>query len=366
MRVAADFSHKMTCLAVLATISVVYIHSTAYLTMQNPARWNVFVETLITRSFTRWAVPFFFAASGFWFGRSEYVSAKIPYHALLASKANSLLIPYVCWCCIGFVLSLPLIVGNNIIAGNAFFDRTVFSVAGIWGKLDAFFGITSVGPQANMPLWFVRSLMLLFLFAPIWRKMLLLPFGVGLLTVGAVLCLVVCPIGIPCLQLPSEAVSWFAIGMVVSRYEIEALSISRSVMMAAGIVYVAASAGVAAMTAGWFALKYVSGCVYLFNNFLIPVCGMVFVWAVYDMVDALRLLEIPLWMRQTFFIYCVHEIVCGYMISATRFWFGKTDMVTCLCTLWVPVAAYFCSGFVLAMFVRRVSPRFYAVISGGR
>lgn len=39
----------------------------------------------------------------------------------------------------------------------------------MWGTFDAIFGICRVSPRALGVLWFVRSLIILFLFAPLWR-----------------------------------------------------------------------------------------------------------------------------------------------------------------------------------------------------
>lgn len=71
---AENISKKMTVLSFCAMLSVVLIHSTSCLTVEHPARWNLFCQYLITRSFTYWAVPFFFLMSGYWFAKSDYIS----------------------------------------------------------------------------------------------------------------------------------------------------------------------------------------------------------------------------------------------------------------------------------------------------
>ena len=86
-----------------------------------------------------------------------------------AKKVRGLLIPYILWCLIGCAVGSPLIVLNNYMQGHAIVERTVFESHSLWGTLDAVFGICRVSPRALGVLWFVRSLLILFLFAPLWR-----------------------------------------------------------------------------------------------------------------------------------------------------------------------------------------------------
>lgn len=84
-----QFSQKATWLSVMAMASVVILHSTACLTVEKPAAWNVFVQYLVTRSFTYWAVPFFFAMSGFWFARGGYMQGKEALTCFFKKKPNT-------------------------------------------------------------------------------------------------------------------------------------------------------------------------------------------------------------------------------------------------------------------------------------
>ena len=53
--------------------------------------------------------------------------------------------------------------------GHSLLERTVFASHSLGGILDAVFGICRISPKPIGVLWFVRSLLILFLFAPLWR-----------------------------------------------------------------------------------------------------------------------------------------------------------------------------------------------------
>lgn len=71
MQITESLSHKIKVLPFWAMISVLFIHSNT-LGAFEVASWNVFLQRLLTRSLSSWAVPFFFMVSGFWFANGNY------------------------------------------------------------------------------------------------------------------------------------------------------------------------------------------------------------------------------------------------------------------------------------------------------
>ncbi len=71
-----EISKKVCWLSLMAMTGVLFIHSNAVGTLTDPATWNSIVQRIFTRSFTAWAVPFFFMTSGFWFARGGYVAGN--------------------------------------------------------------------------------------------------------------------------------------------------------------------------------------------------------------------------------------------------------------------------------------------------
>lgn len=63
-------SKKVSFLSFVAMVAVVVIHCNTIGTLPEPSRWNLFFQTVFSRMGTAWAVPFFFAVSGFWANRS--------------------------------------------------------------------------------------------------------------------------------------------------------------------------------------------------------------------------------------------------------------------------------------------------------
>ena len=171
MRIDEDFSRKMKVLSFAAMATVVLIHSKT--NGENASDWNVFIQTFLNRGLSDWAVPFFFVASGFWFGKQiEDMSPSCFFHQgygkFMRKKALSIIFPYLLWSVIGALLQLPLVCFNNHIKGRWLFQRTVFDANGAWGVIDNLLGITKAGPVGNMPLWFLRVLIIFFLLSPMW------------------------------------------------------------------------------------------------------------------------------------------------------------------------------------------------------
>jgi surface polysaccharide O-acyltransferase-like enzyme len=158
-------SRKITVLSFIAMISVVMIHSHAIGAIENPASWCVFIQSFFMRTATNWAVPFFFIVSGYFFAsRNINNFKKSGYFRLMRKKYSSLFIPYILWALIGTVISVSLIVLNNYLSSRGLFERTFLAPEGCWSKIDLLFGVTYNGPKGNLALWYVRALLLIFLF----------------------------------------------------------------------------------------------------------------------------------------------------------------------------------------------------------
>ena len=128
MEVDKQFSRKIRVLSFVAAIAVVLIHSNTYGT--NASDWNVFVQTLLSKGITGWAVPFFFLVSGLWFGRStngidmrRFVSRE--YGPMLRKKFKGLCLPYVIWCVLGAIIQLPILCFANHVAKREVFQGAV-------------------------------------------------------------------------------------------------------------------------------------------------------------------------------------------------------------------------------------------------
>lgn len=360
-------SRKFVWLSFFAMVSVIMIHSISVLTTKSPAAWNVFAQHLLLRSFTYWAVPFFFMCSGFWFAKGKYVMRSVgegPTVTVLAfwgKKVRTLLVPYVLWVLIAVVMILPLTLGNNYLMHRWLWERTFVDNAGVWGKVDGLFGIVCAQPSANGPLWYLRALILLFALAPIWRFVALRRWGwLALLAFGWVE-IFVCPIGIPQVHLGGSSVGWFVLGMAVALKGWENVRLPKCAVSLAACVWIAAAlakcfhmVGVDFIPCEWFWRI----------NALIPLGGVVCLWGLYDHCRVSSIEPRP-WMRATFWVFCFHQIPISYFMAICLYVFGKGDGMTLLIALAnVAFVAYL--SFAIAGCAKRRFGACYHLLTGGR
>lgn len=343
-------SKKISVLSFLAMIGVVMIHSNTLGTMSVAAGWNIVIQKILTRTFTAWAVPFFFVVSGFWFARGRYIQEnggglKI----FLLKKMKTLLIPYLLWAVIGAAIALPLYVFNNFVNHEPFLARTFLSAPGVWAKVNRLFGITCNGPSGNLALWYVRTLLVLFLFAPIW-KVVYRKAGKWLLVPALTLALIVPQIQIPHIEIKLGSVGWFLIGIGVSQWIAEVRKIPIVAVVVAGL--------------GWATLSVASAVGFVLLPSLIPLCGIVFMWGACDLV-AKRDFEVPRYMKKSFWVYCLHGSMIGYLLAGIPYVVGKTDISTFVTTLFSPVIAIVVCLFA-AHLCEKLNIKLFSLLSGGR
>lgn len=142
----------------LACLMVVFIHSFnifAYIGINNVDILQLIMSPV--RMLTKLGVPIFFIVSGY---LSKNTLKKMSYKDMVIRKAKILLIPYLLWNAIYMVFELL----GYFILPDAFEDLTSITLGGILIKL---LGIPFMEPPIYEPLWFVRTLFLIFLFLPL-------------------------------------------------------------------------------------------------------------------------------------------------------------------------------------------------------
>lgn len=345
-----DVGKKVTILSFLAMFGVVMIHSNSIGPMTNPVGWNVVTQKILTRTFTEWAVPFFFVMSGFWFARGRYLKdAGEKYGTFITKKAKTLLIPYLLWAVIGAAIALPLYVFNNFVNHEPLLARTFLSAPGAWAKIDRLLGIACNGPSGNLALWYVRTLLILFVLAPVW-KAVYRKLGKWLLIPALALALVVPETRVSYMEVKLGSISWFLVGVGASQWIAEGRKIPLGVVVTAGL--------------GWASLSVASAVGYAVVPSMIPLCGIVSMWGGYDLVVK-KEIEVPKYMKQSFWVYCLHGSVVGYFLAGIPFVVGKTDISTCVTTLITPPIVIGLCLFA-AHLCEKMNGKFFALLSGGR
>ena len=345
-----------------AMVTVILIHSKT--NGASAAAWDVFIQTLLNRGLSDWAVPFFFVASGYWFGVStarlrfqEFILNG--YVKLLQRKYKTLFLPYIAWCLIGAMLQLPLVCFNNHVKHTPLFSRIVFAADGFWDFINNLFGITHIGPVGNMPLWFMRVLLFFFLFSPAWillrqwmpKKMVL---GIGVL-------MVLFQLNVPSISLSLGSIGWMLIGLGLAEFNLSC-NARRPILTCIlfGVVYVACAIFESLSMAGWVDLGHAR---IVFKR-LIPFAGIPFWWMLYDLI--LRCCRrIPALKIDTFWIYCIHQCFTAYTIAAGFYVLGKSDSV-CICLMFVALVVGLTMSLWTSVLVKRILPSAHSFLVGGR
>lgn len=150
----ADLSQKFRVASLIATIMVVVRHSANIAAFYPQGGMPLWLSRFESGSvfMTDVAVPFFFFVSGFFFMRCSYYSLR-KYWEMIKKKVHTLFVPFAVWSIVG---ALVLCVYDKEGAlGNSLLACIHNFFMGYW------YG----------PLWYVRDVMLLMLFYPIYGWM---------------------------------------------------------------------------------------------------------------------------------------------------------------------------------------------------
>lgn len=348
----------MRVLSALAFVGVMLIHSAAPLYVSDCARWNYAFARFACKHLVSFAVPFFFFGSGYWFGRGRFMRGQSSYVGLLKNKALALLVPYIAWSIIGAVVGVPLIVITNRLQGNALFARTFLEGNGVFEKLDLLFGIKAFLPMHCGVLWFVKFLLIIFLFCFVWRI-----FVRGRLMAIVLLVLSVAAIILPSVQMPivglsSGYVGYFSLGVAFALMELMQKQLPRSLSILAFVGWVGLSLAMAICDGlGWNYHAVLTS--------LVPFMGVLAVLGLYDNCSFLNRIKLRATMFETFWLYCSHQMIAAWITAIVFHLLGKSDVVTFAMIFFTPVLVIPIS-LAVSNCVKKLNKRFYAILTGGR
>ena len=354
MPVSETLSRKISVLSFVAMASVVICHHSIVGNVVQLRFGNLVVQSFV-HGLALFAVPFFFVMSGFWFAHGAYVQGESEWQGvgkLWCKKVRMLLVPYLLWGLLGAILLVPTGLFSIHVQGEAY-ARTFLGIGGFWKSVDAVFGLARLAPISNGALWYVRVLLMFFLFAPLWRVLFRVGRWLPLLLGLAFILLPVSRVSIPYVVENLAAFGWLLLGMGLEGWIAENRRLPRSVAVLCGVV--------------WFALMVVRGVRYaeglevapIFST-LISLFAIAFFWSIADWAPLYRA-----FMKPTFWVYCLHGPLTEYFRSGTWFLFGKGDASTLFTLFGMSlVTLAVCLG--LAYALQRLMPRLYALLSGGR
>lgn len=321
----AFISRKCRWLSVVAMFAVIIIHCNSIGTFADASYWNRFFQQAFSRVGTSWAVPMFFVISGYWAYQSLQ---KETYRKLIRKKVRGLLVPYVCWAVLGALIVLPLICFNNMVMHRTILERTVFAQSSVWSFCDALLGITRGGPMGNLALWYVRTLMLLFLFSPI-EHIIVCKLRWWALFISLILILVCPKYSIPFMSIESLGVGCFLLGMSLGELGLMQRQLPRLWTIGIGLAWFV---GVII----WTRLSILEQQPTIPFQYSIPLLGGLMWFGLYDWFGE-RIRFSVLLERKTFWVYCLHGVLVGYFVSGGYFILGKTNAVSIILALLSPV-----------------------------
>lgn len=324
-------NEKVALLSFVAAVLVVLIHVGLNAELGS---WRWWIWQMCSNGICRWAVPFFFAVSGYFL--TAHIGEKDWWRQAVAKRAKSLMIPYFIWNFIGVGYGIALCIGANMLAHR---PLTTNFLEG-WHRLQ-WLGIHPTEGAYVGTLWFVITLFLFVLASPVIeygvRK---LKWGFPLLLLGLSYC------GIPPLPFNFNPgwMMYFAAGIAARRYPIK---VGRwcAALIPVALAWIAADK--------WWMLSVGST---VFDSTPRPAIIMLLtgIWAIAPTVRLPKLLG-----GAAFPLYLMHIFVIqGYAAAFPARTTLLMWIVTWFSTVIICIA--------LAIALRRIAPKLSAVLFGGR
>lgn len=378
---SAKFSRRIVIISNLAMFSVVLIHSNSILSYPEAGVGNRYIHYLFAECLCSWAVPFFYVVSGFFFGAhygQSFFSIN-DYREILKKKIQTLGIPYFLWSIIGFLLFLPTILSSVLITDSSMTVTRIFGTASICDAIFSFWGVLNEsGPSFDRPLWYVRTLLLFFIFSPLWFLMLKKKIGLCILyALIPILILWYAEYTVPHIIWKAGSLGYFLLGMLLARRKCTDFKVENVFSPKITVVFFIGW-GIWSIVVTSLRFKNMDvghPTVYALCKNLCPILGILFFVAGFQ--HYLKLLPRFIqnyydgfdnsknYLNKTFWCYCMHLPVCRFLIAASLYFFGKNDL-TCICSFFlVPILSVsVCVG--IAVIYKKIFPRTYDLLSGCR
>ncbi len=319
---------------------------------------------------THIAVPTFFLISGFLFFRKWHEWDKETYFKKMKSRLHTLIIPYVCWNLIAIASVVAMKVGAFFVKGKPLSNIPLFFEEKGWLRMlwdcnvwaeDRINWIGMATPMTgpyNLPLWFLRDLIVVSILSPIvyWYVKRTRHYGLLLLALAYIS-------GVwPDIHgLTVTSVFFFSTGAYFSIYGKNLVQEFRKVQW---FSYV--SAVVFLLLDIWFDGRNMSTGYLLYPFYIIAgVCAAINLAA--WLIETKRTRVHPLLTQSTFFIYATHTILILGLTSKVVYKIIGNESILSLAVgyfLTPILATFICIS--LYTFLKRYFPRLTKILTGNR
>ncbi|MFK8004942.1 MAG: acyltransferase family protein [Saprospiraceae bacterium] len=352
-------SLKLKVISFFAIILVVFLHSYD-LTIKVDANqvlslskgYSTFIQEFISQGITRIAVPIFFTISGYLFFLGLKGSSS-EFEKKMKKRVKTLLFPYLLWSILGILLYLVL---QSLPVIQNYFTRKLISEYSVKELLNTIF-LNPIPYQ----FWFIRDLIILTILSPIlfwllrFSKVGLLLFLLGLWFYNFDLIIIA-----------NEALLFFVIGGYLSLHQ-QNWVLQHSSSKNALILFVS-----------WITIVLIKTIIlHLETSTLLAIniihkigvlIGVLAVWGMYDfMVKKINSKEskYSFLFSLTFFIYAFHEPVLTILKKGFYSILGQGEMISIIIYFTAPTIAIL-SSILVGYFLKKITPQFYSLLTGGR
>lgn len=358
-------SVKIKVLSFWATLAVIVIHSNSLESINDNAfAWWIGNAIAVLQY---WAVPYFFVVSGFFFDRG-YVLRDISAREFLRKKVFSLGLPYLLWGAVfGGAVLTPVLMYVNLRGGRPICENTFMDASSSVFAVDRLIGGFSGAPP-NGALWYIRMLLVIFLFAPIikWlRKQfcvwVILCIGIFLIAFSSAInhgrememfVLYTIPV-----RMKLSGIGYFILGMVISAYSLENRSPRTMTVVPCVLIWFVGMLLAVFLRHKGIRILYP---IELFERFS-PLLAIIFLWTIpwEQTFISSDLISMRFW------IYCMHHPITSYVSAGLHAIVGHS-----LCAEFfnMAVGPPICLLIVVlaGLMVRKVYPRMFGILNGGR
>lgn len=343
-------------------IGVIFIHNYGLNESNSPIdiqSYNTYYvcNQLFSQIIGRIAVPLFYLMSGYlFFYKTDFNIST--YKRKLNSRIKSLLIPYLFWN-VAFIVVYFIV--NRIPYISSFFHNNAeysikYFIESLWGKPDE--AGTMTYPIAYQ-FWFIRDLIVVILFTPILFKLLKITRCLGIVILG--LCwylgLTIPYIGI--YGFSTTAFFFFSLGAYFSIRKKNIVTISKELGFYSYILYlIVASADL--FTIGLEIHPYIHKL-----GIMIGIIASLNITAY--LIEKKNFNPNTFLSKASFFVFAIHD---PWILSTLRKIIERSinvnggGILTCMYFIEVIITA--CTGLLIYKFLKKIMPRFIAVITGGR
>lgn len=334
-----DLSVKLRNINFVCTLLIIVLHANTISLLEREDTFIYHFENLLANGICRIAVPYFFLAAGFFFFcRFQQGFYWNIFFQQIGKRCRTLVVPYlvvvgIFWCLMFLLKRMSLFPAIQLDVSPAGILKYIF-----------------VNPRYSYPLWFIRDLFVLCVFAPIlYYPLARLKLAIPTIAVIIAICLFVRP---ELYLFRPDSLAYFALGAFLKLH----YRLANSQMPNRAI----------ALLALWFFLCVVVELIKMKYLFLLrDFCGIIAVWCCYDIFVVKpndRAWELA---GYSFFLYLFHEPLLS--LFKTTLWnlVSKGDGVA-LVIYFFAIIIVIPVLFIAAYCSNRYCPKIYQIVCGGR